>query len=40
VCVLAHKVQHHEIIAQAMHLGKTQQHGITPAAGFRRQTTQ
>ncbi|MNK98087.1 hypothetical protein D3C87_1184390 [compost metagenome] len=37
--VLADQVEDHEVIAQAVHLGKTQQHGFTPAAGFRQQTT-
>ncbi|MNI21892.1 hypothetical protein D3C73_754340 [compost metagenome] len=39
VRVLADQVEDHEIIAQAVHLGKTQQHGFTPAAGFRQRTT-
>lgn len=39
VRVLADQVEDHEVVAQAVHLGKTQQHGVTPAAGFRQQTT-
>ncbi|MNS44741.1 hypothetical protein D3C72_771920 [compost metagenome] len=38
VRVLADQVEDHEVVAQPMHLGKTQQHGLTPAAGFRQHT--
>ncbi len=38
VRVLADQVEDHEVVAQPMHLGKTQQHGLTPAAGFRQRT--